>query len=123
MDKKEVDIYINVISAGANNNTIKEIDKLKTDKIILFGAGENGKSVLKKVKEAKIYYFVDNDIKKIGSSIDGIEIVSYNTLLRIYKDYIIVVTPNNRKEIEEKLIKDRINYVSLEWFLHVNNCN
>lgn len=121
VDETEVNIYRDVIENGANNGIIMEMnkEKMKDKKIILFGAGRNGRKLLDKTR-SNVAYFVDNDVKKIGKQISGIEIISYKILTEKYRDYLIVVTPNDRKEIELLLRKDRIPYVSLEWFLAVN---
>lgn len=122
IDEEEVKIYKALIKHGANNELITEIDneKIRDNKIILFGAGNNGKKLLEKIRE-NVAYFVDNDAEKAGKQIDGVEIISYKTLLEIYEDYMVVVTPNERKEIENLLLKDGIPYVSLEWFLAINH--
>lgn len=121
VDKAEVKIYEDVMEHGAENGYIIQMDKekIKTKKVILFGAGRNGKKLLEKIR-SNVAYFADNDIRKVGKKIQGIEIISYNMLLERYSDYLIVVTPYDRKEIEILLREDGVPYVSLEWFLAVN---
>lgn len=121
IDEKEIGIYRSVMKRGADNKfiTLIENEKMDDKKIILFGAGNNGKRLCKKIRD-KVAFFVDNDTDKTGRQINGVRIISYETLLKLYKDYTIVVTPNDRKEIENLLLADGIPYMSLEWFLAVN---
>lgn len=62
--------------------------------LILFGAGKNGISALKKYKSENIAFFCDNSIEKQGTTINGIAIISFDEMLALYrKGYKIMVTP------------------------------
>lgn len=58
---------------------------------VLFGAGDIGKKALVRYGHDNVRYFIDNDIAKIGSFMDGIEVLSLD-------DYV------NRGEIGELVI-------------------
>lgn len=123
VDEMEVEIYKDIVNCGANNEIIKQINGLKKKKVILFGAGTNGRKILNCLEEDKIAYFVDNDEKKTGKNIDGIKVISYEMLLKKHKDYMVVITPDDRKEIEDLLLKDEIPYISSDLFLAINQLN
>ena len=64
--------------------------------LILFGAGKNGISALKKYKIENIAYFCDNSIQKQGTILNGVTIISFNEMLKLYhKGYTIMVTPRD----------------------------
>ena len=68
------------------------------NKLILFGAGKNGREALKKYGKNKVAFFCDNDIEKQGTFIDGIEVLSFERMKELYKNdstYIIMITPYN----------------------------
>lgn len=46
---------------------------------------------------------MDNNTERTGNKIDGIEIISFSSLLEIYRDYEIVISTQYRKEIKEQL--------------------
>lgn len=71
-------------------------------KWILIGAGDEGiklKKVLKKNNQL-IYAFVDNNISKVGKTIDDIPIISFENFKKIYKNYEIVISVSNMYENE-----------------------
>ena len=51
--------------------------------IILFGAGQKGREALSFFGKAAVYCFVDNDITKQGTWLDGKKIISYRDLLEL----------------------------------------
>jgi len=62
-------------------------------KIILFGAGKNGKEALKRYGKDNVAFFCDNDKNKIGKMIEGVEIISFEELKKVYyKSYVIIIT-------------------------------
>ena len=65
-----------------------------TQKLILFGAGRNGLLALKKYGKENVAYFCDNDSQKQRTKVEGIPVIAFDEMLKLYKDgYLIVVTP------------------------------
>lgn len=66
-------------------------------KIILFGAGGNGKETLKIYGRENVILFCDNDKNKINMLIDGVKVVSFDDMIKMYdrNEHIIIVTPND----------------------------
>lgn len=63
-------------------------------KLILFGAGRNGIQALKKYGKEKIAYFCDNAREKQGTQIEGIEVISFENMVKFYYEgYTIMITP------------------------------
>ncbi|WP_456277644.1 glycosyltransferase [Bacillus sp. AK128] len=62
--------------------------------ILVFGAGELGKTVAAKLLEhnIKVIYFVDNDGQKWGSSIDQIKIIGPKDIQTVNSDAILIVS-------------------------------
>lgn len=120
IDKEEIELYKKFISMGTNkillDRIVYEREKMKK-KIIIFGAGIVGKRLLSSVGKEHVAYFVDNDNSKIGTQIDGIEVIDYHKLLKIYKEYTLVVTPVDRAEIMERLLQDGIEFVEAGWYM------
>ena len=85
--------------------------EMNKKQLILFGAGKNGLSALKKYGKDKVAYFCDN--KKSGKSVKGIPVISFQKLCEIWKDYEVVVTALEnpaRSEITKQLEESGINY-------------
>lgn len=61
-------------------------------KYVLFGAGRNGKEALNIIEKQDIEYFVDNDINKRGTDIDGIPVYYYPEKQQEMKKCNIVIT-------------------------------
>ena len=78
-------------------------------KIILFGASQLGKKALIYFNKENVAFFCDNDINKIGAKINDIEVIGFNKLLEIHKNYKIIITSMYEKEISEQLEKNNIN--------------
>ena len=79
-------------------------------KLILFGAGRNGMRALKKYGRERVAYFCDNDIQKQQTKIDGIPVISFDEMLKLYRDeYVIVVTPVNNAFLISQLELEEIN--------------
>lgn len=120
IDKEEVELYKKFIFEGTDNTQLEKLrdERKKLErKIIIFGAGTNGKRMFDYVGKEKVLCFVDNDSSKIGQQIGGVEIISYSDLLNIHEEYNLVVTPMNRAEIMERLVEDKIDYVEAEWYM------
>lgn len=78
---------------------------------IIFGAGRYGEEALFYYGIKNVAYFCDNI--KYGSTIHGIEIVSFDKLMAIWKDYEIILAVSKamyRIEMERQLKKSGIEY-------------
>ena len=82
--------------------------------IILFGTGEIAHDFLHFLGREKIAYFVDNNMEKVGSNIEGIEIISFKKLIEIHQNYelIIAVGAEYTPEIAKQLSKNSIVFSS-----------
>ena len=79
---------------------------------IIYGAGYSGKELFKQYREYDkntISYFVDDDPNKIGNTINGIKILSFNELLNLSKEIqirnIIVAIPSLNKKKKSTIFK------------------
>ena len=78
-----------------------------SQKTILFGASKLGTLAYEYFKDSyDICYYCDNDIRKTGTSFNGIEIISVNRMVQLVKegDYYIIISSHYYKEIGEQLI-------------------
>ncbi|MDX4035818.1 nucleoside-diphosphate sugar epimerase/dehydratase [Aliarcobacter skirrowii] len=73
--------------------------------IVLFGSGNGAKEYLLKIKNCNILAIFDNDIKKHGTSFEGIKIYSPSKINSFYFDEIVIVS-QWAKEIYEQLINE-----------------
>lgn len=80
-------------------------------KIILFGAGKNGREAIDFFGKDSVECFVDNDKSKIGTIYCDKKIISINELKEIWKDYKIIVTPYPSRDIIEQLFHTGIKEV------------
>jgi FlaA1/EpsC-like NDP-sugar epimerase len=69
-------------------------DELKNKKVMVFGAGIKGVAAIRTLagKGIKTAYFVDNDSKKHGCKIEGIEVISAEKSLEIKNAIYIIAT-------------------------------
>lgn len=72
-------------------------------KYIIFGAGQWGQALVRRLGRDKIRCFCDNDPKKVGEKIEGISVISFSKLLEIYKEYILLIAVADRYWICEQL--------------------
>lgn len=123
VDNMEQELYKKFITTGTDNDKLNklilEIEKLQK-KIIVWGAGTIGRRLALSIGHNRVAFFVDSDKRKIGTIIDGIKVISYADLLKIYKNYNIVVSPLNRAEITSQLIQEKIKYMEAGWFTILN---
>lgn len=76
------------------------------DRLILFGAGRNGRMALKKYGRKQVAFFCDNDAKKVGGEIDGVPVVAFESMLKMHENgYVIMVTPISHAYQCEQLAK------------------
>ena len=82
---------------------------------ILFGAGNNGKEVLKKLGHEHVACFVDNDIALHGLYIDGIKICAFSRMnINTLRNHCIVITVTN-KEIAMSIAYQLESIGGLSW--------
>lgn len=79
--------------------------ELEEKKVVIFGAGSGGQKVAK-VLDEKFAYFVDNDVKKIGTTCRGKMVYSPDKLLsEVKEELLIFVYSDYANEIIEQLKK------------------
>lgn len=87
-------------------------------RLILFGAGYLGREALHNLGLDNVYCFCDN--KCYGGDIEGKPVISYNELLCIYSEYIIVITLNSVNtqmvitQLESDNISDYVPYLGVK---------
>lgn len=72
-------------------------------RLILFGAGENGKKALEFWGADRVECYVDNNPQRIGEIYCGKRIISFDELCQIWQDYEVMITANCYGEIAEQL--------------------
>ncbi len=78
--------------------------KMMGDRYIIMGAGRNSERAARFYGIEKVVFFVDNDIKKHGSSLLGKPIVSVDQMVKERKsEKIVIGTTKYRNEIERQL--------------------
>lgn len=63
---------------------------------IVFGAGHNGRETLKYLGASRVKFFCDNNPEKVGTTIEGIEVISFEKLCEIHRDYCIIMAVADR---------------------------
>lgn len=99
--RKETNQYKNFL------DVIAEPEILKDKEVILFGTGVWGRPVKEFLKYSGIgvAYYCDNNSLKVGTSFDGIEVISAKDLEQNHKDaYIVISTEKYETEVSEQLI-------------------
>lgn len=88
-------------------------------KIILFGAGEFGRKALQYFGAQKVAFLADNNASKVGTKIDGVPVISFAELKRIYENYQIVISVDPQKsfvlaaQLDEAGIKNYTRFLDL----------
>lgn len=77
---------------------------MKNSQIILFGAGTDGRNTLNFIRPERVKCFVDNDPDKWGKKINGIPVVSPETLRCCDNRIYITASGKYRNEIEKQLM-------------------
>lgn len=103
-----------------NIRWIEQEKKMQSDKqMILFGAGEYGKKALAYIGNERVAFFVDNNANAVGRKVGEKEIISFEKLQKIYKDYQIVISVDARKasaianQLEAAGIKEYTTYLEM----------
>ncbi|HID0816208.1 hypothetical protein [Clostridium botulinum] len=87
------------------------------EKVILFGASELGKKAFKEFKgKYDIKYFCDNDNKKVGTNICGVEVISPNEMKNLNFQYKIIISSSYYNEIAKQL--NRLNISNYDYYLY-----
>lgn len=84
---------------------------LSDKKVVLYGAGNNGRKLLRMLRRIRIPVFCFCDKVKAGCSIDGVEVRNIETVLKdLNDDMVVIITPNKVRDIlyefEEKNYTD-----------------
>lgn len=99
------------------NNDIDYLNYLKKKKVVIFGAGQNGKKGLAGLRRERVEVvaFCDNNEKKQGQEICGIAIISFEKLCEMNNDNIIIVICSDfEREIKRQLMDANIhNFISI----------
>ncbi|MBR1598171.1 MAG: methyltransferase domain-containing protein [Lachnospiraceae bacterium] len=77
-------------------------------RIIIFGAGNNGRKLLKIVGKDNVVFFADNDPDKIGKMIESIECISFDYMCNILDDNCVILSVDNddmRNQLHDSQIK------------------
>ncbi len=84
---------------------------------IIFGAGHDGKILLKLLGKERVAYFCDNSKSLHGKKVSGVSVISYENVKKIYSDYIVVVATRKTKnvlQIASQLYGDGIPFEYIE---------
>lgn len=88
------------------------------NKIILFGAGDEGIKALNHLQDGEIAYFTDNDKNKWGRDIQGIQVISPEEAVK--KELPIYITPGSpyRQMIMKQLEQmTGLPYKTIQWYI------
>lgn len=98
------------------NNEIDYMKYLKKKELLIWGTGKRGRRVLGKLRkmEMRIRCLVDNAPEKIGSYIDGVEVMSFEQVKEILSDQMmIIICSAGENEIKRQLLDcDIFNFIS-----------
>lgn len=88
------------------------------EQVILFGAGVMGIKAFEYFGSEKVFCFCDNDISKQGTILLSKEIISFDKLKEIHRDFTIIVTPDRYaalvKQLEESDIQNYVIFTSFK---------
>ena len=74
-------------------------------KIVIYSASTGGRKALEYLGKDKVLYFCDKDEHKVGTFVEGIEVIDRNNLIEIQDDVDIIVCSSFYKEIYWELKK------------------
>ncbi len=88
-------------------------------KLIIFGAGIEGRKALEWVGKDRVRFFVDNNTSLHDKKLDGIPVISFERLQMIWREYqLIIATTKYQMEISDQLEKAGISgFCSVRRFL------
>lgn len=83
------------------------------EKVILFGCGSLGVNTYHKLKNRyHIQAFIDNDKNKWGKQVEGLEVISVDTLPEYKDKYKIIIASTYYREILEQLLNMNVNNIA-----------
>lgn len=91
----------------------------ETKNIILFGAGQSGKSALFYFGMEQVFCFVDNNPKLSGSEVEGVPVISFAQLQEIYQQYRIIIAMDAAKSLVVARQLEEGGITSYEFFLKI----
>lgn len=94
----------------------KERKLKKTDRIVLFGAGADGRQFLQKHSELTIAYIVDNNEKRQNASVGKLSVYGFEKLLSEKETVTVIITSKNFYYDIAKQLRDNgiENYVAMD---------
>mgnify|MGYP001138879845 CR=1 FL=1 len=100
------------------------------EEVIIWGAAQNGLRLKRELGQHggfHVYFFCDNNKNKIGSKLDGIDIISFDDIVTLYHDGFngsIAISLNEPRSVIEQIrnseIKTKIYITSYEWKHRIN---
>ena len=94
--------------------------------IVLFGAGANGRKIQRFVSERYLdeIVFCDNDISKQNTVVNGIDVISFVKVLKLYEDGVIdkiVITTSFESDMLYQCIVNKIDikYLYLAYLINL----
>lgn len=84
-------------------------------KYVLFGAGEVGKRLLNVLGKERVSFFCDNNL--FGKDVEGVSILSFEELINLEEDYIIVIAVERQDAVRQ--ISEMLNENQLPWISSV----
>ena len=88
-------------------------------KTVIFGSGEFGEKALDYIGKDNVFCFIDNNITKVGTYLNGKKIESFNFLKENYKNYNIIIAVGGRyiesicNQLEENGLYSYTTYLKL----------
>ncbi|MBY0292313.1 MAG: FkbM family methyltransferase [Alphaproteobacteria bacterium] len=126
--RKNIEELLSEDPTQATLRSIKYFDSRVPDlnKVVLFGAGNIGRMILKKMRHAGIepLAFVDETPSKISTFIEGLEIISLETAYHRYGSdltaIITILNPNHDYIATERMLKEKfgmnaISFLACVW--------
>ena len=97
MITRDQDQFWNITDAQARDWYCTEIEEAlkeaNTKEIIIFGAGHDGKRTKQILENCNyvVKYFCDSSVNKVGTIVEGVEVISVDDVSQRYRDFLIVL--------------------------------
>ena len=100
--------------------------RYRKERVAIYGAGPGGKTLKESIEltnKYKVYYFIDDDENLVGSSIEGIPVISGNDLKKLKKKSIFniateIASSEFRLKLREKLKEQGFDLINV---IHPNS--